>query len=372
MAARFCPPAHFAPMRPFVPTRPSLPEITSGLDLLRFPLIVGVVMVHCNFLQFLDPPLSGPATAAFVRFHDIFKHYVLDLCVPAVFAISGFLFFRDGARLSARDYTSKLRRRVRSLLVPYLLWNLIGFALFLVKHRAEQFDVLTLLAGFFCRLPADPFPYDFPLWFVRNLLIIAVFSPLLSALLRLARGAAPLVPLALCVLSATVVPGHDRLALLPNVAFFTLGASLACYGRRLLAPRALPAWGVLYLAAACACVAGGGHMAPWEGHALWLLAATAGVATMLTAGIAAARGGRVRTPRFLAGATFFLYGFHGLFSVLTCRTVTRLLPPASNAACFADYALIFAVLFGVSMLAYAAVRRMAPRLLPLLGCRMPA
>ena len=149
MAARFCPPAHFAPMRPFVPTRPSLPEITSGLDLLRFPLIVGVVMVHCNFLQFLDPPLSGPATAAFVRFHDIFKHYVLDLCVPAFFAISGFLFFRDGARLSARDYTSKLRRRVRSLLVPYLLWNLIGFALFLVKHRAEQFDVLTLLAGVF-------------------------------------------------------------------------------------------------------------------------------------------------------------------------------------------------------------------------------
>lgn len=72
-------------------------------------------------------------------------------------------------------------------------------------------------------------------------------------------------------------------------------------------------------------------------------------------------------PRFLAGSTFFLYAFHGLFSVLTCKTVIRLLPPTGNFICFADYLLIFTLLVSISMAAYALLHRFAPGLLSLLS-----
>lgn len=87
---------------------------------------------------------------------------------------------------------------------------------------------------------------------------------------------------------------------------------------------------------------------------------------MLSLGIIIADGGRRKIPRFLAGSTFFLYGFHGLFCVITCKSVTKMIKPINNTLCFTDYFLIFFIIFTISILAYAVLRRLSPGFMSLL------
>jgi surface polysaccharide O-acyltransferase-like enzyme len=87
-----------------------------------------------------------------LRFFETFIGDGLCLvAVPLFYAISGYLFFvkvPDGIR----SIFPKMRKRVRTLLIPYFLANTL---------------TLTYISP----------PIAFQLWFVRNLMVIILFSP---------------------------------------------------------------------------------------------------------------------------------------------------------------------------------------------------
>lgn len=98
------------------------------LDLLRFPLIVGVVFIH-NFESTVR--LAGGNTlgtnhlSPLVEFtRNLISHSLAPAAVPAFFLISGYLFFA-GFDFTTSAYIGKLRSRVRTLLVPLLFWNVL-------------------------------------------------------------------------------------------------------------------------------------------------------------------------------------------------------------------------------------------------------
>ena len=51
--------------------------------------------------------------------------------VPLFFLISGFLYFKGcESQFGLKDYMAKNRKRLRTLLIPYLLWNIFTLLLF--------------------------------------------------------------------------------------------------------------------------------------------------------------------------------------------------------------------------------------------------
>ena len=98
--------------------------------LLRFPLMVGVVMIHCDISDQLVPELRGQWAQDVMYF---FSNIIGRFSVPMFFLISGFLFYRNGT-LTHNEYASKLHHRLYTLLIPYLLWNLLAFLFFTAKH----------------------------------------------------------------------------------------------------------------------------------------------------------------------------------------------------------------------------------------------
>lgn len=112
------------------------------------------------------------------------------MAVPCFFVIAGY-FFVGNKPLTLEMYKVKLKKRVVTLLIPYLLWNLvpslvlIGGNLFSIVFRGKSTEDLMI---FLTDLWNDGLwhlwwdkvngmPSDSPLWFLRDLIVMCVLAP---------------------------------------------------------------------------------------------------------------------------------------------------------------------------------------------------
>ena len=92
---------------------------------LRFPLIVGVVLIHCYYKELPIGGVKVPVMDEYPIYKliaDLFSQVLARTAVPLFFLISGYLFFYKSS-FSWPMYGSKLRKRAQTLLLPYLFWN---------------------------------------------------------------------------------------------------------------------------------------------------------------------------------------------------------------------------------------------------------
>lgn len=193
-------------------------------DWLRFPLIVGVVFIH-SFGAPFDISSLDIYHMDDIDYFNIFRvsisHVLTHVCVPVFFLISGYLFFRGLEKWDFAVYTQKLKRRFKTLLVPYLIWNTVSIllSLFFIFHK----DGFEGVSDFFNNkniyqlywdfhtwntdrvnwlglLHPDTSPYCPPLWFLRDLMVVCVFSPLLWIIFnsRMALGGGIIFVVVLC------------------------------------------------------------------------------------------------------------------------------------------------------------------------------
>lgn len=94
------------------------------IDVLRFPMIVGVVLWHSFFegIMGLDIPDSGIPIYHTTSF--FISRILASVAVPLFFFISGYLFFFR-TTFSVDVYKKKLKSRIKTLLIPYLFWNFV-------------------------------------------------------------------------------------------------------------------------------------------------------------------------------------------------------------------------------------------------------
>lgn len=60
-----------------------------------------------------------------------------DLAVPTFFAVSGFLFYYN---FTFEGLTKKWKSRLRTVVLPFIIWNLIGFLfIFAMSHIAGKY-----------------------------------------------------------------------------------------------------------------------------------------------------------------------------------------------------------------------------------------
>lgn len=194
---------------------------------MRILLISGIVFVHVP---------HDPATSPFLGlngFFDWVRVFLVDslfrIGVPCLSAISGYLLFQRG--WEAFNYAKTLRSKARTVLVPFLIWNLGLFATVLVIQRADigigYFPDLwnastreTLSYAF----ATEGLPIDIPLYFLRDLVVCIVLSPILAVLVRRFP-----VPTLVALFLLAIIPGLTiGIVLKKSILFsFTLGIFLA-------------------------------------------------------------------------------------------------------------------------------------------------
>ena len=162
----------------------------NSISFLKLMLILGVVCIHSNITYFLPPEHSrrGADIVAFIV-------TLMQVCVPSFFVISGYLFFHGIKHFTFTIYGEKLKRRVRTLLIPYVLWNIFCAGLFLFKVSVLHFPGLGIIEngivdwtkffeGFVYIQQVSGFPYAFAFWFIRNLIIFIILAPVVWMIAR--------------------------------------------------------------------------------------------------------------------------------------------------------------------------------------------
>ncbi len=133
------------------------------------------------------------------------------VAVPIFFVISGYLFFLKSNTYSFIDYIAKLKSRFKTIFLPYIIWNIFSFlsivfikiGAFLLKDKPLSSIALFIneKGGFFNMLwnctplgnerfnflgiDVTPyFPINVPMWFIRDLIIMVLITPILYWLIK--------------------------------------------------------------------------------------------------------------------------------------------------------------------------------------------
>lgn len=197
-------------------------RLSASIAYMRFPLAVTIIFYHSHTI------VSIPDCQFYFKFIYPFSLWLGETGVPAFLFISGLWFF-----YSAKNYQEKIKNRLQTLLIPYFLWNTIALFAFLiafffgfnllinqVKSIAEYGFLDYIRAYWDCGdwnygngKPVYP-----PMWFVRNLFLLALFSPIFKVIIQHTHF---LLPLGTCLLWI-IYPGFWLS--IESVMAFCLGA----------------------------------------------------------------------------------------------------------------------------------------------------
>lgn len=348
------------------------------IDFLRFPLIVGVVFIHTDFS---DIVMSGVKQISFVnypifsRIFFLFSKVIFEACVPLFFFISGFLFFYKTAGFSREIYLQKLKNRIRSLLVPYIFWNLLIILLLmlaqtflsgsLVSGRNKlitDYSLLDWLWSFWDTSHVNPLtkktlPINSPFWFIRDLMVVVLFSPLIYILIKKLRAYAVIILGLLWIFNPFFyLPGLS----IVSFFFFTAGAYFSIHKMNfveVLKPmlRALAPLYILIVAMALYFVGTG-----WWSY-LYCAGVIVGLLFAITVSAYFIERGKWHLNPFLTNGSFFIYAYHRLPLVFVIKILFKWLHPRSDGVLLLLYLACPAIVILLGLLIYSLLRQWLPR-----------
>ena len=174
-------------------------SLSELISLIRFPLCILVVFQHSNFLHGIQSQgeriyIQCANAESMILF---FSHIIAHSAVPLFFLISGFLFSFNIQRYSRLEYITKLKKRTKSILLPYLMWNILAELVLWIKYRPfmsslfpqytglsfpydsllQDMYVVVRQVGGVCMSDVPQTPINGPLWFIRDLYMMFLLIP---------------------------------------------------------------------------------------------------------------------------------------------------------------------------------------------------
>lgn len=314
----------------------------------RFPLILGVVLIHSG----ISPNGGDSELAAVVR---LFTKCIPAFCVPMFMAIAGYLFFNNVAHFTIQTYITKLKKRVLSLLVPYVFWNSAVIAFFWLIHRympqminpgfenVATFSPLQLLDCFWGVDRGEPIAFQF--WFIKILICCVLFSPLFYFLLK--KNIITIIILTLAYILDILSPGWI-------VYFFALGAWIGinkidyenfCFKFRRLS---LVIAGISLIALFL-----NFDICTRQVYILSAMIALVGYGSQLVK--------TVRLPKILEDSSFFIFCFHAIPLLILEKIALSVLTGQSEWLLIADYFANPIIIISLSVALYVFCKKYFPK-----------
>jgi len=348
------------------------------ISFLRFPLIVAVIGIHCNLLV-KHPELETRSVFYFLVYITM---KLVCIAVPLFFFISGFLFFKEGY-LDLNLYKKKLKTRIYTVLIPYLLWNIIYFVIIGVIQLIKP-DTLVILHKHIADFRWQDFLWIFwdisqitgladdqraclvgAFWFLQCLLVLFLLSPIIYYLIKYIRHYTLLI---ICILYFTdfipEMPGIQCNA----IVYYTFGAYLSIIGIdfiSILKRIPLQAHIILMIIAVIVSYWWNENYIIYNFTDLFLQAVVFGITAYMI------ENKRWKESKYLVSSVFFVFAVHRLFSASLLSVSSYLIPILDNDFLLYLYYLLLILLTVIaSLIVYRISLKLVPGITGILnGCR---
>lgn len=371
---------------------------SQSLDLLRFPLAVVVLIIHTFSVEGFKihgTEISFENMPVLMEINYFIDGFLRGQSVPIYFFISGYVFFL-GVELDKEHYVRKLKNRVKTLLIPYLIWNVLAVlivfprflpcfaSLFPNIHKVGIDWSWRAIAGVFWNNQEGIFvrpsmveeitnhsiyPQDIPLWFVRDLMLVVLCTPLIYWLLKRTRYYLVTVLGGLWFVLAYWDLGHVN-QLLTAFFFFSWGAYMSVNQKdmmkefnRMFTPSVVlyPLLALLYVASA--------HYFPDYSDTIKRLNVFVGLFFAYNVSSWLLNRHVCKVSPFLASSSFFIYVAHTLICGDLLKCLFMLFHPVSDGGMLAIYVLTVVLTVAFLLLAFYILRRYAPSFLKVIAGR---
>ncbi|MDR1895717.1 MAG: acyltransferase [Prevotellaceae bacterium] len=361
------------------------------IDWLRFPLAIAVVFIHMNIvvdMQGIDySSLSG---------HDIYtvsvalvSHVLANIAVPCFFMFSGFLFFYK-TEWNKKVYLNKIKSRTKTLIIPYVLWNIIAVFIFatlkLIKMDGSIAIYLKdLYDNGLCRifwnysvwgehetnmlgwLIPHYGPYLVPLWFLRDLIIMVFLSPLVYWFVKYTKYVGIIL---LGILYYTkigfIIPGFSTSLFLTAAFFFCLGAYFSVHEKNMVVSlrKGKLFWLLLAIVTLVLSTYYDGSEMKKYFSPLYVLS---GVITAVNISSFFIERKKIKVSDTLSKASFFIYATHGILILSwTGRLFDKIFQSESVIILLIRYICVPLICVGICLSIYCLMKRFTPKILSLL------
>lgn len=137
-----------------------------------FISIMLVLSIHYGDLT--TPEITHGSINYFIQ--DFVQNGLARAAVPLFSLISGYLL-----SYKTTTYETLIKKRFITLFIPYVISSLFALACYFALHRSEHYSALGVVKDIFIT------PMNGQLWFIRDLMVIAVISPAIFLLSKFTR-----------------------------------------------------------------------------------------------------------------------------------------------------------------------------------------
>lgn len=347
------------------------------ITFLRFPLAVGVIMIHTSFS---DVVINGQSLAESMslKVYDFVYEFLntafMQMAVPLFFFISGYLFFCKTTNFGLMEYGQKMKKRARTLLLPYVFWNLVMIAVMYFGQilfpgllsgnnmMIADYSIKDWIMSFWdisYRTGGLHLPMNGSLWFIRDLMVVMVLSPLIWLTVKYLKYWGVMI-LMLAWFSGWDGPftGLSAGAMFFFAAGAWFGINRVEFVRKIRTACILLLFGGDILATVILNVT--------RENAIWLEYANkmmilAGCSLMIQVSAYFIRSGLWKSNLFLAGSSFFLFAYHSPVVGFLKKSLLSLFDPDRDLTVLGIYFLCVALTVLIGLGLYWGLKTTLPK-----------
>lgn len=359
--------------------------LLSTISWLRFPLIIAVVFIHLN--PNVDIQLINYKELKWIDLYRLIatlcSHVIPIIAVPCFFMFSGFLYFFKMKEWNKTVYLTKTKKRIYTLVIPYILWNMIPIFLnILYKTILGDLDgyLATIVDGgvlkvFWNYHEAEEYinllgwkykvyyPINIPLWFLRDLIVVVILSPLVYYFVRNTKYYGVILLGVLYYFRIWVfIPGFSIQCLF----FFSFGAYFSINKKSFITVfnRNKEIWFIMMLTSIVLVTYYDNTYMNAVFYPMFIISGIASVVIIISNLLL---NGKVKVNQYLAKTSFFIYVMHTVFFLsFFMKLLNYVFPEESVFLMILKYFLTPLFVAISCLFLYGVMRKIAPRILMIL------
>lgn len=344
------------------------------IDFLRFPLIVGVIFIHnYNSTILVEGKELGSSSfmPTYYYISNLFSEVIGRLSVPTFFFISGLLFFWH-SEFNYNVYNKKIKKRIHTLLIPYVFWNLLHLILYYIIYRlytnwvvGTDYNFCYIIKSLWGSFNIDGIitsPISYQFWFIRDLMIMIIISPIIHYIISRFKYII-IIPFIIWFLNYNFPyigsAGISSCALF----FFTLGAFYSIHNYRLLFqnPRATQLITSLYIIIAICDLFTKNLSYNLYIHNFGIII---GLYMLFNILVRPMKKGIIKNSFLLSSASFFIFAVHEPYILSQLKKIIykNLQPNTDLEISFLYFLIVFATVI-ISLIIYKFFKKICPSFL---------